>query len=100
METQVDRPPTREVVLKLADSLGMREKERRRLDFLLAAGVASAEDMEGLTLVVATEDEASCCLQPAIAGTEALGSGVGLGAILSRAQTIGFLVDRVLPRFM
>jgi transcriptional regulator with XRE-family HTH domain len=108
LERGVYQPPTREVVLKLADALGISGKIRRFV-FFLAAYVAGYEDMEGLTLVEATEEEAPGGLQPAIAGTEALGSGVGLGALLSRYrksqqqietasqqldQNIGLLVER------
>ena len=51
LETGVFPPPSREVVLKLTAALNIREKTRRWLEFLLAAGVASEEDMEGFELV-------------------------------------------------
>lgn len=113
LERGVYQPPTREVVLKLADALGISGKIRRFV-FFLAAYVASYEDMQGLTLVEATEEEAPGGLQPAIAGTGALGSGVGLGAILSRSRTgqqqtvtasqqldqnIGLLVEQTIDEF-
>jgi transcriptional regulator with XRE-family HTH domain len=57
METGAESPPSRKVALDLAAALGIRKKSRRWLDFLLAAGVASAEDMEGFALVEAVEEE-------------------------------------------
>jgi transcriptional regulator with XRE-family HTH domain len=57
LETGVFPPPSREVVLKLAAALNIREKTRRWLEFLLAAGVASEEDMEGFELVEVEDDE-------------------------------------------
>lgn len=50
MENEV-ASPTRDVAVKLADALGLRKKSRRRLAFLLAAKVASEEDMKGFALV-------------------------------------------------
>jgi transcriptional regulator with XRE-family HTH domain len=58
LETGVFPPPSREVVLKLAAALNIREKTRRWPDFLLAAGVTSEEDMEGFELVEVEDDEA------------------------------------------
>ena len=50
MERGIFRPPSREVAVKLADVLGINDK-RDRFSFLLAAGVASEEDVQGLKLV-------------------------------------------------
>jgi transcriptional regulator with XRE-family HTH domain len=109
MENGVDKRPSREKAVKLADALGLRKKSRRRLEFLLAAGVTSEEDLEGFALIEVPGEEALGGVQPALAG--AFGSGVGLGAILARYrtgqqqtesasqhrdQTIGFLVDQTL----
>jgi transcriptional regulator with XRE-family HTH domain len=58
METGAFPPPSREVTLRLADALGLKKKSRRRLVFLLAAGVASEEDMEGLKLVGVEDGQA------------------------------------------
>lgn len=56
LERGVYQPPTREVVLKLADALGISGKIRRFV-FFLAAYVAGYEDMEGLTLVEEGNDQ-------------------------------------------
>jgi transcriptional regulator with XRE-family HTH domain len=50
MERGVFSPPSREVAVRLADALGINEKDAR-LAFLLAAGVANEEDVQGLKLV-------------------------------------------------
>lgn len=57
METGAESPPSRKVALELAAALGIRKKSRRWLDFLLVAGVASAEDMEGFALVEEGNDQ-------------------------------------------
>jgi transcriptional regulator with XRE-family HTH domain len=57
LETGVFPPPSREIVLKLAAALNIREKTRRWLEFLLAAGVASEEDIERFELVEVEDDE-------------------------------------------
>lgn len=94
METEVDRPPIRKVVLKLAGALGLEEKTAGWRAFLLAAGVLSEEDVEGLELGEEAWKVAPRGMQPANAGTGALGSGVRLGAILARNQNLGFLVEQ------
>ena len=59
IETGIFPPPSRTVALKLADALGMSEKSDR-LAFLLDAGAASAEDVQGLSLLgQPTQDMAS-----------------------------------------
>jgi transcriptional regulator with XRE-family HTH domain len=50
MERGVFPPPSREVALKLAEALGIKKKAREWVDFLLEAGVATKEDMEGFNL--------------------------------------------------
>jgi transcriptional regulator with XRE-family HTH domain len=50
LERGVFSPPSREVAVRLADALGINEKDAR-LAFLLAAGVAREEDVQGLKLV-------------------------------------------------
>jgi transcriptional regulator with XRE-family HTH domain len=57
MENGVDKRPSREKAVKLADALGLRKKSRRRLEFLLAAGVTSEEDLEGFKLVEEENDQ-------------------------------------------
>jgi transcriptional regulator with XRE-family HTH domain len=57
MERGVFRPPSREVAVKLANVLGIKDKEAR-FAFLLAAGVASEEDVRGLKLVGQTTQTA------------------------------------------
>jgi transcriptional regulator with XRE-family HTH domain len=57
LETGVFPPPSRDVVLKLVDALGINEKVRR-LVFLLAAYVAGEEDVQGFKLVKVEEDDA------------------------------------------
>jgi transcriptional regulator with XRE-family HTH domain len=52
LERGIYSPPSREVVLGLADALGMGDKrDPNRLQFLAAAGVLSVEDLEGFALV-------------------------------------------------
>jgi transcriptional regulator with XRE-family HTH domain len=58
MENRADKPPSRYIAVKLANALGLRKKSRRRLEFLLAAGVTTEEDLEGFALVKIEEDEA------------------------------------------
>jgi transcriptional regulator with XRE-family HTH domain len=59
METGAFPPPSRDVALKLADALGISEKADR-LAFLLDAGAASVEDVQGLPLLgQATQGAAS-----------------------------------------
>lgn len=59
METGAFPPPSRDVALRLADSLGMSEKADR-LAFLLDADAASAEDVQGLPFLgQPTQDMAS-----------------------------------------
>jgi transcriptional regulator with XRE-family HTH domain len=53
MERGVFTPPSREVVVRLAAALGISDK-KERFAFLLAAGVASEEDVQGLKLVEQT----------------------------------------------
>jgi transcriptional regulator with XRE-family HTH domain len=50
MERGVFTPPSREVAVRLADVLGIRDK-KERFAFLLAAGVANEADVQGLKLV-------------------------------------------------
>jgi transcriptional regulator with XRE-family HTH domain len=58
MEKGKDRSPSRKVALGLADALGLRDKaDRKRIEFLSAAGVISAEDFEGFALVKVKDDE-------------------------------------------
>jgi transcriptional regulator with XRE-family HTH domain len=84
METGVFPPPSREVAVKLVGALGIINKIRR-LFFFLAAYVAGDEDMQGLIVVEVDEEQAQGGGQPAIAG--ALGSGVGLDAILPHSRS-------------
>lgn len=58
MERGVFTPPSREVAVRLADALGLNEKDAR-FAFLLAAGVASEADVQGLKLVERTSQEAA-----------------------------------------
>ena len=52
MEIGVFEPPSREVALKLTDALGLsNEGDRKRIEFLFAAGVVSDEDLRGFALV-------------------------------------------------
>ena len=48
LERGVYRPPPRDVVLRLVDTLGIRDDEEKYLEFLAAAGVLSDEDLENL----------------------------------------------------
>lgn len=91
METSVLRPPSRGVAENLADTLGLRKKSRRRLEFLLAAEVANEEDMQGFTLVAAG--------QPVTADAGAFGAGVGLDEMLPRDQHLGLLVEQTRDEF-
>jgi transcriptional regulator with XRE-family HTH domain len=58
MERGVYSPPSREVAVRLADALGINEEDAR-FAFLLAAGVASEEDVQGLKLVNQTTQKAA-----------------------------------------
>jgi transcriptional regulator with XRE-family HTH domain len=95
------------------------------LKLLEAAGIVSDEDLKGFTLVKIEDGETEekdkdaggkepGGVQPVIAGTGALGSGVGLGSILSRSRTgqqqtvtasqqldqnIGLLVEQTIDEF-
>src|SRR2546421_5110891 len=52
LERGIYPPPSREVMLRLADALGMSDKaDLKRLQFLSAAGVVSDEDLKGFRLV-------------------------------------------------
>lgn len=99
MENGVDKPPSREIAVKLADALGLRKKSRRRLEFLLAAGVTSEEDLEGFALVEVAGEEAASGVQLAIAGTGVLGSGVGLDEMLPCDHDLGLLVKQTVDEF-
>jgi transcriptional regulator with XRE-family HTH domain len=55
IETGTFQPPSREVVVALADALGI-SKKAERLSFLLAAGTVSNEDLEGIALVEMAEE--------------------------------------------
>jgi transcriptional regulator with XRE-family HTH domain len=57
MERGVFTPPSREVAVRLADGLGLSDK-KERFAFLLAAGVANEEDVQGLKLVEEGTQEA------------------------------------------
>jgi transcriptional regulator with XRE-family HTH domain len=96
MENGVDKPPSRDVAVKLAGALGIINKITRFF-FFLAAYVAGDEDMQGLIVVEVDEGQALGGVQPAIAG--ALGAGVGLGVILPRERNIGFLVKQTVDEF-
>jgi transcriptional regulator with XRE-family HTH domain len=56
IEAGVNSPP-KGVILELLEALGIIKKSRRWQKFLLAAGVASAEDMEGFKLVEEENDQ-------------------------------------------
>jgi transcriptional regulator with XRE-family HTH domain len=56
MEKGGDKPPTREVAVKLAAALGISDKEER-IEFLSAAGVVNAEDLKGFELVKIEDGE-------------------------------------------
>jgi transcriptional regulator with XRE-family HTH domain len=58
MEKGVDRSPSREVALRLADALGLSDGEDR-IKFLSAAGVVSGEDLEGFALIKIEDGQAS-----------------------------------------
>jgi transcriptional regulator with XRE-family HTH domain len=58
MERGIFSPPSREVAVRLADALGINEKDAR-FAFLLAAGVAREEDVQGLKLVDQTTQNAA-----------------------------------------
>jgi transcriptional regulator with XRE-family HTH domain len=59
LERGIYRPPSREVVLGLADALGMGDKrDPNRIQFLAAADVLGVEDLEGFTLVRIEDIEA------------------------------------------
>lgn len=73
METEGETLPTRDIALKLAEVLGIRKKSMRWFDFLLAAGVASAEDMEGFTLQVISKPMPTAAY-PAMAIPDSLGT--------------------------
>lgn len=62
MERGVFTPPSREVAVRLADALGISDK-KERFAFLLAAGVATERDVQGLKLVEEVTQE------PASTGT-------------------------------
>jgi transcriptional regulator with XRE-family HTH domain len=66
LERGIYQPPSREVTVKLADALGLREKAR--LDFLHAAEVGSDKDLEveGFRLVKVEDDKAVKSNQQAI----------------------------------
>jgi len=84
--------PSRDVAVSLADALGLRENAR--LDFLLAAKVASDKDVQEFTDVEVDKSQALGGMPPAITGAGGFGSGVGLGAILRRRQNIGSLIEQ------
>ena len=71
--------PSRKVALKLVHALGLSDPEARNT-FLLAAGVLSEEDVQGVRLESEGKEDA-----PAAAG--AWGAGHGLGPRLARAST-------------
>jgi transcriptional regulator with XRE-family HTH domain len=50
MERGVFTPPSRDVAVRLAEGLGLSDK-KERFAFLLAAGVANEEDVQGLKLM-------------------------------------------------
>jgi transcriptional regulator with XRE-family HTH domain len=58
MERGVFTPPSREVAVRLADGLDLSDK-KERFAFLLAAGVANEEDVQGLKLVEEGTQEAA-----------------------------------------
>ena len=59
LERGIYPPPSREVVLGLADALGMSDKrDPNRIQFLAAADVLSIEDLEGFSLVRIEDDGA------------------------------------------
>jgi transcriptional regulator with XRE-family HTH domain len=76
--------PVRKVAVGLADALAIRREER--IEFLSAADVLSAEDLEGFELVEVAEDGPRGGKQPSIVGVGALGAGVSLGTILPRSR--------------
>ena len=123
LERGVYKPPSRDVVDKLIDALGISDKDK--IEFLSEAGVLNAEDLEGFELREVVDGEAEeegkdarrkepGGGQAAIAGTGVLGSGASLGAILPRSRTgqqqtdsgpqqrdqhIGFLVKQTVDKF-
>ena len=58
MERGIFTPPSREVAVRLADGLGLSDK-KERFAFLLAAGIANEEDVQGLKLVEKRTQEAA-----------------------------------------
>jgi transcriptional regulator with XRE-family HTH domain len=100
MENRVDKPPSRVIAVKLANALGLRKKSRRRLEFLLAAGVTSEEDLEGFKLVEvedgeAEEEEDQASGRP-IYSTAHSAIGIPdslLGTIGDQIKEIGRLID-------
>ncbi len=58
IETGADRTPTRDIVVQLADALGIRRKTKEWVDFLHEAGVATKEDLEGFELVEVEDGQA------------------------------------------
>jgi transcriptional regulator with XRE-family HTH domain len=57
METGAESPPSRKVALDLAAALGI-SGEEEKIEFLSAAGVLNAKDLEGFTLVKIKDGEA------------------------------------------
>jgi transcriptional regulator with XRE-family HTH domain len=78
--------PTRDKVLAIADALGITD-QAKRVYFLLAAGTASLEDFEGLTISEAHTAEATA------SGT--FGSPISLGDDEEDEQHLATLEDQV-----
>lgn len=65
MEKGIFDLPSREVVVRLANALGPSDKrDRKRIEFLFAAGVASNEDLKGFALAKIENDEKLVSRQP------------------------------------
>jgi transcriptional regulator with XRE-family HTH domain len=93
IEAGVNSPP-KGVILELLEALGIIKKSRRWQKFLLAAGVASAEDMEGFKLVEERND------QVLKAGTQAISTPmpkiVHSAKAIPYGNTPGKEIDRLL----
>ena len=97
LERGVYRPPSRDVVDKLIDALGISDKDK--IEFLLAAEVAGKKDLEGFKLEEVedgeTEEEDQASATP-IYSTAHSAIGIPdslLGTIGDQIKEIGRLID-------